>query len=148
MGYPVDELKDVRAASVGAEVGSDASMRDPDVKHILKALRVQKTMSQRHQRILARYIHDMHTAMQQVARVLTDSGTVVYVVGENTLRGTYIRTSSIVSKLARLVGLTLKQRSTRTLPENRRYLPPPVARKRKANFNLRMRREIVLTFTR
>jgi DNA modification methylase len=148
MGHRVDELRDVRAASIGTEVGSDASMRDPDVQHVMKALRVHKTMSQRHQRILGRYIHDMHTAIKQVARVLTDSGTAVYVVGENTLRGTYIRTSSIVSNLATLVGFTLKQRSVRTLPENRRYLPPPVALKRKAKFNLRMRREIVLTFTR
>jgi len=49
----------------------------------------------------------------------------VYVLGENTIRGTYIRNSRIICEIAELCGLRLKERRVRNLPANRRYLPPP-----------------------
>jgi hypothetical protein len=52
----------------------------------------------------------MRGAIAEVGRVLSKTGTAVYVVGENTLRGSYIRTSVIVTKLAELAGLSLKQK--------------------------------------
>jgi len=148
MGYGVDELRGVRATSVGTEVGANAYLEDPEVNRIVDSLKVRDTMTERHQRILARYIHDMREAMKQVARVLSKSGTAVYVVGENTLRGSYIRTSTIISKLAEVVGFTREQRQTRALPANRRYLPPPATKRRIGTLRARMRREVVLTFSR
>jgi hypothetical protein len=147
MGYGVGELREVRATSVGTEVGTDASIDDPEIGRIIDSLQVRDTMAQRHQRILARYVCDMRAAIKQVTRVLSTSGTAVYVVGENTLRGSYIRTSTIISKLAALVGLHRIQRRTRDLPANRRYLPPPEAREIKGLMDSRMRREVVLTFS-
>ena len=85
-------------------------------------------------------------AVNEVGRVLSRTGKAVYVIGENMLRGTYIRTSVIVSKLAELSGLTLKDRQTRALPANRRYMPPPSYRHVTGTMNARMRREVVLTF--
>jgi hypothetical protein len=97
-------------------------------------------------RILERYIDDMRSSISEVSRVLSRAGKAVYVVRENAVRGTYIRTSTIVSKLADLAGLTLKERRTRTLPANRRYLPPPAAGYGGGTMNARIRREAVLTF--
>jgi hypothetical protein len=44
----------------------------------------------------------------------------IYVVGENTLRGTYIRTTVIVTTLAEQAGLSLNDKRKRTLPADRR----------------------------
>jgi hypothetical protein len=144
MGMGVGSLREVRATSVGTEVGADKEQDDPETERLIDSLNVRDSMTPRHQRILARYIGDMRDAMTQVARVLSSSGKAVYVVGENTLRGSYIRTSRIVSELAATVGLKREERKTRELPANRRYLPPPSARK--GMLNARMRREVVLTF--
>jgi hypothetical protein len=146
MGYGVDELRDVRATSVGTEVGGEDFEDDPEIDQIIDSLKVRDTMTKRNQRILARYIDDMRKAMKQVTRVLSKSGTAVYIVGENTLRGSYIKTSTIISKLAESVGLTHQQRRVRDLPANRRYLPPPATRRRIGTLRARMRREVVLTF--
>jgi hypothetical protein len=92
----------------------------------MDALRVRSNIATRCQRILERYIDDMRQAIREVARVLSRTGKAVYVVGENTLRGTYIPTAVVVTKLAEFSGLHLQERRTRALPPNRRYLPPPV----------------------
>jgi hypothetical protein len=144
MGLGVNKLREVRATSIGTEVSVHADQEDPEVERLIDSLKIRDSMTPRNQRILARYIGDMRAAMTQVARVLSSGGKAVYVVGENTLRGSYIRTARIVSVLAASVGLKREQRKTRELPANRRYLPPPSARK--GMINARMRREVVLTF--
>jgi DNA modification methylase len=147
MGYNIGELRRVRTESVGTEAAHGATLHDDaDVNSIIEALKLRPRLEERHERILVRYIHDMRSAVSEVARVLSSTGKAVYVVGENTVRETYIRTSVIVSKLAELAGLSLKGRQMRTLPANRRYMPPPSCDY--GSMNARMRREIVLTFTR
>lgn len=86
----------------------------------------------------------MRRAIGEVGRVLSRNGKAVYVVGENTLRGTYIRTSVVVTRLAELAGLILKEKRERMLPANRRYMPPPSGAE--GGINGRMRRELVLSF--
>src|SRR5207302_1446350 len=96
--------------------------------------------------ILRRYIYDMKLAVAESARVLAPGGRAVYVVGENTIRGAFIRNSLIVLRAAELAGLALKEQHARSLPGNRRYLPPPLARKRPLALDARMGREVVLAF--
>jgi hypothetical protein len=88
----------------------------------------------------------MRSAISEVGRVLSKGGKAVYVVGENTLRGTYIRTSAIITELAELDGLSIAERRTRALPANRRYMPPPSTGYSGGAIEARMRREIVLSF--
>ena len=64
--------------------------------------------------MLARYIDDMRQATREVARVLAPGGKAVYVIGENTIRGTYVPNSQIISEVARLCGLSLQERCERT----------------------------------
>jgi len=84
--------------------------------------------------------------VREAARVLAPGGRAVYVVGENTLRGAFIRNSVILSGAAELAGLSLQGRHVRSLPPNRRYLPPPVAKEHPLGLDARMGREVVLTF--
>jgi DNA modification methylase len=147
IGYNIGNLRRVRTDSVGSEAAQQQGLDDDkEIKSIADALKLRPKLEKRHERILGRYIHDMRGAISQVARVLSTTGKAVYVVGENTLRGTYIRTSVIVSKLAELAGLSLKEQRTRSLPANRRYMPPPSSGHSGGAIEARMRREVVLTF--
>jgi hypothetical protein len=145
MGERIADLRQVRAESVGAEAAKETDLDNSTLSSVVDALRLKPKLSPKNERILIRYIVDMRDSIKEVARVLEEGGKAVYVVGENTVRGTYIRNSTIMSKLAEAVGLTQIERRTRALPANRRYMPPPSTNI--GAMDARMRREVVLTFT-
>jgi len=146
MGHKIGELRRIRARSVGTEVGSGAPQDDPTIREIIRDMRLRPKLTCVDEAILARYIDDARLLMRETARVLSPGGKAVYVVGENTIRGTYVRNSVVISAAAELCGLKQFARHTRKLPANRRYLPPPM-RRGSAELNARMRREVVLGFT-
>jgi len=145
MGYRIPDLRVLRSESIGSEAARHGSQDEPAIKRILASLKLKPSLSSRDEAVLTRYIEDMYRAVLEVTRVLAPGGKAVYVVGENTIRGTYIRNSRIVCEIATLCGLRLKERRVRNLPANRRYLPPPSSRKANS-MNARMRREVVLAF--
>jgi hypothetical protein len=146
MDYRIDELGALRGASVGAESrGSDEYVKDKCIQKVIKALDLKPKLKAREYAILARYIFDMKATMREIKRVLVPNGRAVFVVGENTVRGTYIRTSRILAELAKQLGLRFLTKKVRLLPANRRYLPPPARRNQHA-LGKRMRRELVLSF--
>jgi len=145
MGYRIPYLRDLRAASVGAEVGNMKTDDDTEARELITKLKLKPKLSNRDERILIRYIEDICRAMREVERVLVPGGKAFYVVGENTIRGTFVPNARIVTQIAKLCRLRFKKRSVRNLPANRRYLPPPV-RGKTASMDSRMRREVVLSF--
>jgi hypothetical protein len=90
----------------------------------------------------------MSKSVQEVARVLKKGGRAVYVIGENSIKGTYVRNADVVIAVAESAHLQLQERRSRGLPANRRYLPPPERRGDDAALDSRMRREVLLTFER
>lgn len=146
MGYSIGDLRRLRATGVGTEVARRTVHEDQDIRDILTELRLRPRLTPRDEGVLLRYIDDMQTVMQEVSRVLTPGGQAVYVIGENTVRGTRIRNSVILSMLAEQAGLELSYRRVRNLPANRRYLPPPSVTGRTAALDTRMRREVILSF--
>jgi len=146
MGHKIGELRRIRARSVGTEVGSGAPQDDPTIREIIRDMKLRPKLTCVDEAILARYIDDARLLMRETARVLSPGGKAVYVVGENTIRGTYVRNSVVISAAEELCGLKQFARHTRKLPANRRYLPPPM-RRGSAELNARMRREVVLGFT-
>ena len=144
MGYSVRELRRLRSTTVGTEVGMDARDRQ-EIQQILSELKLQPKLPARQEAMLARYINDMQRAVGEISRVLTGDGRAVYVVGENTVRGTFIRNAMIVEAVASTVGLRCTERSCRELPANRRYLPPPSKQSETATLGNRLRREVILT---
>lgn len=145
MGYSITSLRQLRAESVGTERGLSASAA-PDVAGILESLKMRPKLKPRQEAIFRRYVVDMRRALSEVARVLTVTGQAVYVVGENTVRGTFVKNSAVVEAVAQRAGLLLTARRGRALPANRRYLPPPG--QSGPDLEMRMRREVVLTFGR
>lgn len=144
MGYNVGDLRQIRAGSVGTEASSTQALEANWVKGLIKQLALKPKLSTRDHALLAQYVWDMGNALAEVARVLKAGGRAVYVVGDSTVRGTFIRNSSIVAAVAQERGLTLHSKHSRTLPANRRYLPPPKRGASAASIEGRMRREVVL----
>ena len=145
MGYSISDLRRLRSLTVGTEVGLD-SRNDRKVQRILSALNLQPRLQTRQEAILARYINDMQRAVSEASRVLANDGRAVYVVGENTVRGTFVRNAKIVEAVATSAGLRCISCRSRELPKNRRYLPPPSERSELATLGNRLRREVILTF--
>ncbi len=146
MGYSVGELRRLRSTTVGTEVGMDAR-DDQKIQKILSELKLRPKLQKRQEAMLARYIDDMQCAVSEISRVLAGNGRAIYVVGENTVRGTFIRNAMIVEAVANTAGLRCIARRSRELPANRRYLPPPSKQSETAALGNRLRREVILTFS-
>jgi hypothetical protein len=146
MGYTVSEIRQLRGDSIGAEVASKEALDTEWVKSIIKELRLSPSLSNRDHNLLARYTWDIGHAVGEAARVLRRGGRAVYVVGDCRSRGTFIRNSKILTLLAERHGLSLMWRQCRSLPANRRYMPPPKQSTSVELMDGRMRREVVLAF--
>ena len=123
MGFTIADLTRLRAESIGTEIGLDYE-GDYQLSSFIKILRL-KRLPQRQQRIMCTYIVDMRDAINEVARVLVPGGHAVYVIGENTIRGVFVRNAKLLRLLAEQAGLSVEASTRRRLPANRRYLPPP-----------------------
>lgn len=145
MGYSVGALRHLRSRTVGTEVGMNPH-DDRVTETILSELKLQPKLPARQESILARYISDMQRSVSETSRVLADKGKAVYVVGENTVRGTFVPNAKIVESAAKTVGLRCVSRSSRELPANRRYLPPPSKQSQTTALGNRLRREAILHF--
>jgi len=146
MGYTVSELRRIRGDSVGVEASSEEASGSEWVAAIIKRLKLRPVLSDRNYALLARYVWDIGRALSESSRVLRRGGRAVYVVGDSTIRGTFIRNSMIVTMVAQRNGLSLHSRQCRSLPANRRYLPAPKPGPSTAAMDTRMRREVVLAF--
>ena len=146
MGHSISEIRAIRGESVGTEQSLDEALGSNSINSIIKGLRLTPQLPERNRGLLARYVWDMQRSLAEVARVLCHGGRAVYVVGNSTVRGTFIKNSSIVEAAAKQNGLTLHSRQSRALPANRRYMPPPKKGASGAGMDSRMRREVVMLF--
>lgn len=144
MGHNIAGLRDIRSKSVGTEASSAHATDEPWIRSLIESLSLNPKLATRDHALLSTYVWDMSRALSEASRVLCPQGRAVYVVGESTSRGTYIRNSAIVTKVAERHGLRLFSRHWRWLPANRRYLPPPS--KGRAQLDGRMRREVIVEF--
>lgn len=147
MGYSIEHIRQIRSSSIGAELKLKLERNKDIIDEVLGGLKVISKLGSRDISILRRYILDLHESVREVSRVLVPEGEAVYVVGDSTMKGTFIRNSNIVQHVAQLNGLQLLRRTTRTLPLNRRYLPPPGANQAGPQMESRMRKEVVLAFS-
>lgn len=144
MGHSIGQLRDIRKISVGAETSKPISNDCEEIEDIIAQLNLSPALPSLQTGILTRYVEDMRRSICEAARVLKSGGKAVYVVGENTIKGTFIPNADMVSKIAENAGLKLSERTERTLPANRRYLPPPSSSS--TALKARMRKEIILAF--
>ena len=96
---------------------------------------------------LARYVVDMDKVIAEISRVLKKGGEAVLVVGDSTIRNTFVQNSRCLVFLGERKGLKLQSMRRRSLPDNRRYLPPPGREVSGKQLRARMRKEVVLVFS-
>jgi hypothetical protein len=146
MGWSIRQIRQIRAASVGSEVGLRSKRINPVETRALRAGGDVSRLSSRYQAILCRYVRDMRRLLEEVSRVTATEGRLLLVIGDSTIRGVFVRNSQILVELASSVGFSLANITSRDLPPRRRYLPPPTAKS--GQLDSRMRTEVVLEFTR
>jgi hypothetical protein len=146
MGHSIGDLRQIRAESVGTEASSKKALDAAWVQSLIGKLALKPALSSRDRALLATYVWDMGSALGEACRVLRHGGRAVYVVGDTTSKGTFIRNSKIVVAVAERHGLCLVSRQSRALPANRRYLPPPKRASRNEMMDARMRNEVVIAF--
>ena len=95
--------------------------------------------------MLRQYVRDLRLMLKECHRVLTNDGKGVFVVGDCNLRQTFIANSSAIEMIGGEVGFRVRALRRRSLPENRRYLPPPSIKSAGKALRKRMREEIILT---
>lgn len=143
MGYSVSRLRRVRAENIGTEAAGCQRELTATQTAALKAMGRVNRLPPRTLRILTKYLADMDAMLREIARVLREDGRAVIVIGDSTIRDTYVRNSRALAILAEGCGLQQVRVQRRRLPPNRRYLPPP---RRAAALDARLRTEAVLHF--
>jgi DNA modification methylase len=146
MGHFIKNIRTLRSENIGAE---SARRSTTDIEHVSLAMGSMcdlKRLSRRSRGMLSQYAHDMNSVLAEVSRVLKRRGEAVFVVGNSTIRGVFVKNSSAITYLARANGLRLDSTRRRRLLENRRYLPPPGKRGSGKLLRSRMREEVILTF--
>lgn len=147
MGHTLNALRGIRSANIGTEVSTLASIDERSIDEIAVRMGDIDELSTRHRGMLALYIGDLDALMRELARVLQSNGRAVLVVGNSTLRGTFIRNSEAVKHLAERYGFTLERSRKRPLLDHRRYLPPPSAASGNM-LHVRMREEVIVELRR
>lgn len=84
--------------------------------------------------------------MAESRRVLKRKGEAIFVIGDSTVSGVFIKNSEGLKYLAQRQGFQLISSITRQLPENRRYLPPPSLENSGEQLQNRMGEEVILRF--
>lgn len=146
MGHQIDRLRKIRSSNVGAEVGFKGILDMTLFSTALKKMGTCDNISKKSKRMLARYVHDMDAVLSETSRVLTAKGQAIFVVGDSTIEGAYIKNSRTIAWLGRKHGLKVVSTRRRQLPDNRRYLPPPTYNGAGDRLEKRMREEVIISF--
>lgn len=141
MGHQIEDLQLLRARSIGTAA---AGQPPKEAMELARVASSRVNLADRSFRAIGRYADDTLGVMRELARVLAPGGRLVYVLGENSIRGVRVRTGRLAQAAAAQHGLKLVTRRSRLLPDQTRYLPPPTSGD--GRLDARMRRELVLEF--
>lgn len=145
MGYSIEKLRNIRATNVGTEKITNSLLEDEDTTHIMGLMCSVNDLSKRNVAMLRQYVLDMRSILAETKRVLRSGGKAIFVVGNSSIRDTFILNSKCIEGLAVELGMRVRKVRSRPLPENRRYLPPPESKTAGKSLNKRMREEVILT---
>jgi len=141
LGYNISKLRSIRSRNIGSERNRLKNV----VYHCASRIGVDK-LSDRMKAVVFQYIYDMNMVLKESYRVLKRNGKAVFVVGNSTVKGAFVRNSEVINLLGRQNGFTTLSIRKRNLPPDKRYLPPPSSRTSGKDLAKRMRQEVVITF--
>ena len=142
-GYTMKQLREIRGAEIGAE--RSLSAVDQFLADTMAEMGNVDALPTRPQGIVRRYVQDTKDMLSAISKTLKPGGRALFVIGNSSLNGVFLRNDRALELAANRAGLTLIERVERALPPNRRYLPPPTGGC--GDLNQRMRSEVVMTFS-
>jgi tRNA G10 N-methylase Trm11 len=145
LGCGVSDIRKLRSKSIGAEKSADTEVSERLLGALLRSCGDIEKLPIRQEGMVRRYAQDVHSFMQELARITKKDGRVLLVVGNSCLNGVSISNANINVAAAEIVGLQLTQRTERTLPNSNRYLPMPPSHLL-GSLSGRMRTETLLSF--
>jgi hypothetical protein len=125
LGYALRDLRSIRSAEIGTERAAGGAGDGVTVAEAAARLGDVGRLPERTRHILERYVLDLRALLRSLHRVVKPGGNVVLVVGNSSVRGVFLRNDSAVVDAGAAAGFTHTTSTERSLPENRRYLPPP-----------------------
>lgn len=148
MGHHIPALRRLRSENIGTESTIGLGEQDKRLRRAVNAAGDVARLPERDRRMLCRYVEDMDAVVSQLQRVIVRRGRCVFVIGDCSMRGVFVKNSEIMRELAHDHGFQEERVVTRPLPDDRRYLPPPSSQRVGINLGSRMRQEIVLSLVR
>lgn len=143
LGYSIPQLRAVRSSIIGAERALDGPPEPLATKLVRQIEREAIDSTRLPMSTLVRYSHDLVRFARQMKRVMKPGARLIAVVGNSTLRGNFIRNDYLVERALQHNGFNTDQRTERTLPENKRYLPITTTEPQ-SSITRRMRTETIL----
>lgn len=141
LGYNINQLRSIRSKNIGSERNR---LKDT-IYPFVPRMGIEK-LSDRMKAVVFQYIYDMSMVLKESYRVLKRNGKAVFVVGNSTIGGVFVKNSEIVNFLGKQNGFTTLSIRKRNLPPDKRYLPPPSLHTSGKNLAKRMRQEVIITF--
>jgi len=138
----ISHLSQLRSSNIGAEVGL-ADTRWDDV--VDRMLTYPEDTPIRLVNLCRRYASDLDKAIGEMARVARPGASIVFVVGDCTIRGNRVRNSGALKYLAQRHGIEHIRVNRRALQTKRRYLPPPSNMTTAHTLKQRMREEVIIS---
>jgi SAM-dependent methyltransferase len=145
MGHNISEIRRLKTSNIGSEVSKPA-FHNSNIEDTMAIMASMDSLNGRYRGIVRRFVFDMSKVMEECSRVLKKSGRAIFVVGDSTLHGIYIKNSEAIIRLASFNGLSLFSRKTRLIETKHRYLPPPELKNVGGKLQRRMKEEIILEF--
>jgi DNA modification methylase len=143
LGSRLDELRALRSAAVGTEVGLAAG-------HLPKSLDTavdRRVVDPKRRPMVRRYLFDLRNALSESFRVLKPGGHALYVMGPSILSRRDYDAAEVLCDVAREVGFRPVGHGRRDLSETRRSLPPPRRSRLADSINKRMTCEFYVIMT-
>ena len=123
LGHTISSLREIRSGSIGAqrglEIGNEARRRE------IAEIAGVRELEGKALRVLERFAVDMKKMFSRAKRMLRPGGIMVVAIGDSTVGGFHVDNAAILVEAAARSGLTETNRYTRTIPADRRYMPPP-----------------------
>jgi len=145
MGYRISEIRALRSDNIGSEVSKEFVLINT-IQKAMETMANLDALDNRHLGMIRRYVCDMSIVMKECARVLKRNGRTIFVVGDSTIRGTFVKNSEALIYLAKCNDFSLASYNKRPIETRRRYLPPPDSYNAGEKMNGRMKEEVILEF--
>jgi DNA modification methylase len=133
-GCDLQSLRDIRARSIGTQVGLVADTGSKEINELLRA----HALDDRRRAILRRYLWDLRCMLAESFRVLRPGGPALFVLGPSILSRRRYDSIDVFSRIANAVGFRMIGSTRRDLNASHRSLPAPNRNRRRDPLHKRM----------